>query len=94
MNDRYPIEQLVQSVQTTFQSGFARTTMQRMPVFEGTALEPTPRGLKILGVNEMALAAPREFIPAFMSRKCGWQNPGCGRCATGKNCASPSCASA
>jgi elongation factor G-like protein len=62
MNERYPIEQLARSVRTRFQSGFAHMTMQLMPVFEGAALEPATQGLRILGINEMALAAPRDFI--------------------------------
>lgn len=75
MHDGYPIEQLVQSIHTHFQSGFARMTMQRMPVFEGAALEPTARGLKILGINEMALVAPREFIRHIHGQKVQLDEP-------------------
>lgn len=62
MNHNYPIEQLARSVQTRFQAGFARTTMQLMPLFEDATLEATARGLKILGANEMALTAPSQII--------------------------------
>jgi hypothetical protein len=62
MNERYPIEQLARSARTRFQTGFAHMTMQRMPPFEGAALEPAAHGLRILGINEMALVAPRDFI--------------------------------
>ncbi|MGQ0749804.1 MAG: hypothetical protein ACT4PS_04650 [Betaproteobacteria bacterium] len=62
MNETYPIEQLARSARTRFQGGFAHMTMQLLPAFEGAALEPTAQGLKILGINEMALVAPREFI--------------------------------
>jgi len=62
MNHNYPIEQLARSVQTRFQAGFARTTMQLMPVFEDARLEATAHGLKILGANEMALTGPSEVI--------------------------------
>ncbi len=62
MSHHYPIEQLARSAQTRFQTGFARMTMQLMPVFEDATVEATVHGLKILGANEMALTAPGRVI--------------------------------
>lgn len=75
INDRYPIEQVARSAGTRFQTGFAHMTMQRMPAFEGTALEPEAQGLRILGINEMALVAPRDFIRRIHQHKVRLEQP-------------------
>jgi hypothetical protein len=58
----YPIEQLARCSSTRFQIGFARMTMHLLPEFKDIALEPSERGLKILAMNEAALALPGEVI--------------------------------
>jgi predicted membrane GTPase involved in stress response len=62
MSARYPIEQLARSTRPRFQGGFARMMVQLMPAFQDATIQATVQGLKILGVNEMALAEPREFL--------------------------------
>lgn len=75
MNHNYPIEQLARSTQTRFQAGFAQTTIQLMPVFEGASLQATAHGLKILGANEMALAAPGEVIRRICAQEVLLEEP-------------------
>jgi hypothetical protein len=58
----YPIEQLARSARSRFQMGFARITMHLLPEFKDIVLEPSEKGLKILGANELALATPGEVI--------------------------------
>lgn len=61
----YPIEQVARSTQTRFQLGFAKMATYCLPRFEDAALDPTAEGLRILGANEMALAAPRDMLRKF-----------------------------
>lgn len=58
----YPIAQLARSTRTRFQLGFARMTVHLAPELREAVLEPSVEGLKILAVNEMALAHPRRLL--------------------------------
>lgn len=62
MYQDYPLEQIARSAKTRFQMGFARMTMHLMPDFEYIAFEACARGLKILAMNEIALAPPAEVL--------------------------------
>jgi len=62
VNANYPIEQLARSTSTRFQVGFARMTMHLLPEFDGVVLEPSERGLKLVGTDETALAIPLDVI--------------------------------
>lgn len=59
---RYPIERIARSPQTRFQRGFAVMAMYLLPNFDDVLYEPTELGLKILGSEESALAAPCDML--------------------------------
>ena len=71
----YPIEQLARSTTMRCQMGFARMTMRLLPAFEDVALEPSFEGLKILAVNEAALARPGELISAIHAKHVRFDHP-------------------
>jgi len=75
MHYLYPIEQIARSVTTRFQMGFARMTMHLMPEIEDVCLEPSNRGLKILGADETALAKPGEIIRQIYADSVAFDRP-------------------
>jgi predicted membrane GTPase involved in stress response len=62
MHYQFPIEQLASSLQTRFQTGFARMATYLLPELEDVVYEATPQGLRILAGDECALAAPAEIL--------------------------------
>jgi hypothetical protein len=75
MYHEYPIEQLARNTSTRFQIGFARMAIHLLPKFEEAVLEPSERGLKILGTNEAALARPGEIIRQIHSQDVELEEP-------------------
>ena len=57
-----PIEQLVRRTDTRFQFGFATEAKELLPDNEEYLLEGSRTGLRVLGKNEEALAAPIEIL--------------------------------
>jgi hypothetical protein len=57
-----PIEQLVRRTDTRFQFGFATQAKELLPDNEDYLLEASRAGLRVLGKNEEALAAPRDVL--------------------------------
>jgi translation elongation factor EF-G len=58
----YPIEQLFSLEGTPFQQGFAAKARDMIPADEEFVLQPTPKGLIVLGRNETALQPPAAVL--------------------------------